>query len=48
MNPNEKYANYVIKLKSGQTNIDYADFRTVFSMSEEFMNQDLKNQCLNH
>lgn len=46
LNPNEKYANYITKLKSGQTNIDYADFRTVFSMSEEFMNQDLKKSML--
>ncbi|WP_177764769.1 DUF4919 domain-containing protein [Flavobacterium sp. I3-2] len=39
----DSYTNYVSELKTGQTNIDYSDFRIAYSLSLEFMNQDLKN-----
>jgi len=39
----DSYTNYVSELKTGQTNIDYSDFRIAYSLSLEFMDQDLKN-----
>jgi len=36
-----KYSNYVGQLESGQTNIDYADFRNSFLESKQFADMDL-------
>ena len=38
-NFNDKYSNYVKQLESGETDIDYADFRNSFLESKQFSNK---------